>query len=220
MARKVKSLEQNIKNIQGLGNHKSVSFSDLCMFPHIHLPRVKTPKFEKYDEYGDPITHLKRYCDQLRGAGDRNSLSNMKKKPTESFREYAIKWKEQASRVKPPMDDHELIIVFFQAQEPDYFQNMMSAMGRPFAEVIKIGEMVENGLMMGRIISQEALKAAIQAIQNKSYNLANQKKKDEETMLTSGSKVGQKRASQQYRHSHQVSYGSPHHYYPPTDPHT
>nr|XP_016492026.1 PREDICTED: uncharacterized protein LOC107811583 [Nicotiana tabacum] len=31
-------------------------------------------------------------------APDRNSLSNLKKKPSESFREYAIKWHEQASR--------------------------------------------------------------------------------------------------------------------------
>ncbi|XP_070010036.1 uncharacterized protein [Nicotiana sylvestris] len=205
MARKMKSLEQNIKNIQGIGGHKSVSFSDLCMFPHIYLPPgFKTPKFEKYDGHGDPIAHLKRYCNQLRGAGgkeellmayfgeshigvasewfidqdishwhvwddmaqafvkqfqynidiapNRNSLSNMKKTPTESFREYAIKWREQAARVKPPMDNHELITVFLEAQEPDYFQNMMSAMGRPFAEAIKIGEMVENGLKTGRII--------------------------------------------------------------------
>ncbi|XP_070049327.1 uncharacterized protein [Nicotiana tomentosiformis] len=174
MARKMKSLEQNIKNIQGLGGHKSVSFSDLWMFPHIHLPLgFKTPKLEKYNGHGDTIGHLKRYCNQLRGASRkeellmayfgeslvgvasewfidqdishwyvwddmvqafikqfqynidiasyRNSLSNMKKKPTESFRECAIKWREQAARVKPPMDNHELITIFLEAQEPDYF---------------------------------------------------------------------------------------------------
>ncbi|XP_070019428.1 uncharacterized protein [Nicotiana sylvestris] len=75
MARKVKSLEQNIKNIQGIGGHKSVSFNDLCMFPNIHLPPgFKTPKFEKYDGHGDPIAHLKRYCNKLRGAGGREEL--------------------------------------------------------------------------------------------------------------------------------------------------
>ncbi|XP_070045612.1 uncharacterized protein [Nicotiana tomentosiformis] len=75
IARKMKSLEKNIKNIQGLGGHKSVSFNDLCMFPHIHLPPgFKTPKFEKYDVHGDPITHLKRYCNQLRGAGGKEEL--------------------------------------------------------------------------------------------------------------------------------------------------
>ncbi|XP_070022512.1 uncharacterized protein [Nicotiana sylvestris] len=230
MARKVKSLEQNIKNIQGIG--------------------FKTPKFEKYDGHGVLIAHLKRYCNQLRGVGgrkellmayfgesligvaskwfidqdishwhvwddmaqafikqfqynidiapDHNSLSNMKKKPTESFREYAIKWREQAARVKPLMDNHELITVFLEAQEPDYFQNMMSAMGRPFAEAIKIGEMVENSLKTGRIVSQAAIKATTQAIQTGSRGLANRKKRDEESMMASGSREFQRGASHHY----------------------
>ncbi|XP_070002050.1 uncharacterized protein [Nicotiana sylvestris] len=75
MVRKMKSLEQNIKNIQRLSGHKSVSFSDLYMFHHIHFPRgFKTPKFEKYDGHGDPITHLKRYCNLPRGAGEKEEL--------------------------------------------------------------------------------------------------------------------------------------------------
>ncbi|KAK4709725.1 hypothetical protein R3W88_004238 [Solanum pinnatisectum] len=34
----------------------------------------QTPKFEKYDGYGDPIAHLKRYCNQLRGAKSEEEL--------------------------------------------------------------------------------------------------------------------------------------------------
>ncbi|XP_070052924.1 uncharacterized protein [Nicotiana tomentosiformis] len=75
MTRKMKSLEQTVRNIQGLGGHKSVSFNDLCMFPHVHLPPgFKTPKFNKYDRNGDPVAHLKRYCNQLRGAGGKEEL--------------------------------------------------------------------------------------------------------------------------------------------------
>ncbi|XP_070015260.1 uncharacterized protein [Nicotiana sylvestris] len=201
------------------------------MFPHVHLPLVfKTPIFEKYDGHGDPIAHLKRYCNQLRGAGgkeellmayfgeslagiasgwymdqdisrwhiwddlardfvrqfqynidiapDRNSLTNLKKKSSESFREYAVKWREQASRVKPPMDEVEMVTVFLQAQEANYFQNMMSAMGKSFAEAIKIGEMVENGLKTDRILSQSAIRATSQAIQGGSGGVAKGKKKE------------------------------------------
>ncbi|XP_070029017.1 uncharacterized protein [Nicotiana sylvestris] len=197
IARKMRSMEKSLKNIQGLSGQKSVSYADLCMFPHVHLPLgFKTLKFEKYDGHGDPIAHLKRYCNQLRGAGgkeellmayfgeslvgiasewymdqdishwhiwddlawdlvkqfqhnidiapDRNSLTNLKKKSSESFREYAVKWHEKASRVKPPMDEIEMVKVFLQAQEADYFQNMMSAIGKLFAKAIKIGKMVEN----------------------------------------------------------------------------
>ncbi|XP_070028923.1 uncharacterized protein [Nicotiana sylvestris] len=158
IARKMRSMDQSLKSIQGLSGQKSVSYADLCMFPHVHLPLgFKTPKFEKYDGHNDLISHLKRYCNQLRGAGGKeellmayfreslvgitsewymdqdisrwyiwddlardfvrqfqynidiapvqNSLTNLKKKSSESFREYAVKWREQASRVKPPMDE-------------------------------------------------------------------------------------------------------------------
>ncbi|XP_075109906.1 uncharacterized protein LOC142181194 [Nicotiana tabacum] len=251
-----------------MAGQKSVAFRDLCMFPDVHLsPGFKVPKFEKYNGHGDPIAHLKRYCNQLRGVGrneelliayfgesltgvasewfldrdtscwyvwddmarafvkqfqynidiapDRISLSNLKKKPTESFREYAIKWREQAARAKPPMDDHELITVFLQAQEPDYFQYMTSAVGKSFPEAIKIVEMVENGLKTCRIISQTALKAAAQAVQIESGNT---NERDEEIMVISGLRRGSRRTSRRYVQPHQVFHDPPKHYYPPPNP--
>ncbi|XP_070005000.1 uncharacterized protein [Nicotiana sylvestris] len=233
------------------------------MFPHVHLPLgFKTPKFEKYDGHGDPIAHLKRYCNQLRGADgkeellmayfgeslvgiasewymdqdmsrwyiwddlardfvrqfqynvdiapDRNSLTNLKKKPSENFREYAVKWREQASRVKPPMDEIEMVTVFLQAQEPDYFQNMMSAMGKPFAEAIKIGDMVEHGLKTGRILSQASIRATSQAIQGGSGGMAKNRTREETTMAASWGR--------RYRAPRPVfSEITPQHYYPHSD---
>ncbi|TMW88016.1 hypothetical protein EJD97_019131 [Solanum chilense] len=74
MTKNMKSLEHSIRDMQGLGGHKGISFSDLCMFPHVHLRAgFKTPKFEKYDGHEDPIAHLKRYCNQLRGAERKKS---------------------------------------------------------------------------------------------------------------------------------------------------
>ncbi|XP_019246462.1 PREDICTED: uncharacterized protein LOC109226115 [Nicotiana attenuata] len=70
--------------------------------------------------------------------------------------------------------------------------------GRPFAEAIKIGEMVENGLKTGRIVSQLALKATTQAIQNGSGGLANRKKRHERSMMASGSREFQRGASHPY----------------------
>ncbi|XP_019252752.1 PREDICTED: uncharacterized protein LOC109231545 [Nicotiana attenuata] len=132
--------------------------------------------FEKYDGHEDPIAHLKSYCNQLRGTGGKeelliayfgeslvgiasewNSLSNLKKKSSERFREYAVKWREQAARVKPPMDETQMI-----------------------------GEMVENGLKIGRILSQSAIRDTPQAIQGGSRGVANRKKKEEVAMATSG----------------------------------
>ncbi|XP_010318367.2 uncharacterized protein [Solanum lycopersicum] len=145
---------------------------------------------------------------------DRNSLANMKKKPSESFREYAIRWREQAARVKPPMKDYELIDVFLQAQEPDYFHYLLSAMGKPFAEAIKIGEMVENGIKSGKIVSQEAIRATTQVIQSGSGNFTNRKKKEEGSMAASGSRDVQIGMNNPYCQVQQGQYNSPRHYYP------
>ena len=75
MLKKMKSIEQHMKSMQGLGRHKSAASKDLCMFPNVYLPPgFKTPKFDKYDGHDDPIAHLKRYCNQLRGAGGKEEL--------------------------------------------------------------------------------------------------------------------------------------------------
>ncbi|XP_016487180.2 uncharacterized protein LOC107807333 [Nicotiana tabacum] len=132
-----------------------------------------------------------------------------------SQKSVAFKWREQAARAKPPMDDHELITAFLQAQEPDYFQYMTSAVGKSFPEAIKMGEMMENGLKTGRIISQTTLKAAAQAVQIESGNM---NEGDEEIMVISGSRRGPRRTSRRYVQPHQVSHDPFKHYYPPPNP--
>ncbi|KAK6796214.1 hypothetical protein RDI58_003915 [Solanum bulbocastanum] len=75
MARKMKSLEHSVRDMQGLGGHKRVSFNDLCIFSNVYLSiDFKAPKFEKYDRHGVTVVHLKRYCNQLRGAGSGEEL--------------------------------------------------------------------------------------------------------------------------------------------------
>lgn len=63
---------------------------------------------------------------------------------------------------------------------------MMFAMDIPFLEAIKIGEMVENGLKIGRILSQAILKDITQDVQIGSGNFSDTNEKDEETMTTLG----------------------------------
>ncbi|XP_049360372.1 uncharacterized protein LOC125825068 [Solanum verrucosum] len=264
MTRKMKSLEQSVRDMQGLGGHKNISFNDLCMFPHVHLPiGFKTPKFKKYDGHGDHVAHLKRYYNQLRGARskeellmayfgesligiasewfinqdtsnwhtwddldrcfvqqfqynidivpDRTSLVNMRKKTTEIFCEYAIRWREQDARVKPPMKESEMIDVFLQAQEPDYFHYLLSVVGKTFAEVIKIGEMVENDIKSRKIVSQVALKATTQVIKNGSGNLKGKKMKEDVVNVVSDTLKGPRGPVYQYAPPQF------HHYFPMQD---
>ena len=91
---------------------------------------------------------------------DHNTLSNTRKKLSEILREYPIKWREQAAQVKPPLNEQKLVDIFIEAQDPDYFHHLTTAMGRPFHKfhhltaaigrpfhtAIKIWEMVESGV--------------------------------------------------------------------------
>ncbi|XP_070036515.1 uncharacterized protein [Nicotiana tomentosiformis] len=67
------------------------------------------------------------------------SLTKVEKKPSESFREYGFTWREQAARVNPPMEEDEIVEYFLQALEPTYFGYLISATGKPFNDVVKMG---------------------------------------------------------------------------------
>ncbi|KAF3654403.1 putative nitrate transporter 1.4-like [Capsicum annuum] len=237
IARKLRSLELTMKNLQGLGGYKSVSYKDLCMFPSVHLPLgFKMPKFEKYDGHGDPIAHLRRYCNQLRGAREKEellmvyfgeSLSGLaskwfvdqdidkyKKKNTESFREYAIKWRKQAGRVKPPMKESKIVEAFIQAQDETYYQHLLPALGKPFIEVLKMGEMIEGGIKTGRIVSFATLKATTQAIQKGSGSIGGNKNEKDVSAIAVGQQAWAKGPHHRYpRAQTQVYAQAPQNFY-------
>ena len=45
------------------------------MSPNVCLPvGFKVPKFNLYDRCGDPVTHMKVYCSEMRGVGEKDDL--------------------------------------------------------------------------------------------------------------------------------------------------
>ncbi|XP_055830863.1 uncharacterized protein LOC129899888 [Solanum dulcamara] len=181
-----------------------LNYEDLCIHPNLDLPEgFKVPKFDTFGGTGNPLAHLRAYCDQLVGVGkneallmrlfsrslsgealewfstqeikqwsnwnalakdfierfaynveivpDRYSLEKIKQKSAESYREYAYRWRKEAARVRPPMTEKEIIEVFVRNQEPEYYDRMLLLVGAKFAEVVKIGETIEDGLKTGRI---------------------------------------------------------------------
>ncbi|XP_070057501.1 uncharacterized protein [Nicotiana tomentosiformis] len=56
-------------------------------------------------------------------------LTKVEKKSSESFKEYGFRWREQAARVNPPMEEDEMVEYFLQALEPTYFGHLISAIG-------------------------------------------------------------------------------------------
>ena len=71
---------------------------------------------------------------------DHNKLSNTRKKPSKSFREYAIKWREQVARVNPLLNDQELVDIFIETRDLDYLHHLTAPLGRSFHITKKMGK--------------------------------------------------------------------------------
>ncbi|PHT55512.1 hypothetical protein CQW23_03998 [Capsicum baccatum] len=110
----------------------------------------------------------------------------MKKKSTENFREYVIRWREQAARVKSQITESKILEVFIQARNETYYQYLLPAFGRPFIEVLK-GEMIEDRIKTGHIVNFATLKTTTQAIQKGSGSVGGKKNGED----ASGIVVGQ-----------------------------
>ena len=103
-----------------------------------------------------------------------------------------------------------MIDVFLQEQEPDYFHYLLSVMGKTFAEVIKVGEMVENGIKSGKIVSQASLEATTQVLQNGSGNIGGKKRREDVAAIVSAPRTHvQGNSSQHYFPSQAPQYSVP-----------
>ncbi|KAG5581200.1 hypothetical protein H5410_051827 [Solanum commersonii] len=76
------------------------------------------------------------------------------------------------------VDESELSKYFIQAQEGVYFDKMMSIMGQKFAELVKMGDFIEEGVKSGKIQSMVALQPASRAIQSSSIGGIKKKRED------------------------------------------
>ncbi|KAM3322816.1 hypothetical protein P3S67_003967 [Capsicum chacoense] len=82
------------------------------------------------------------------------------------------------------MKESKIVEVFIQAQNETYYQYLLPALGKPFIEVLKMGEMIEDEIKFDRIMSFATLKATTQAIQKGSGSVGEKKnKKDASTIV-------------------------------------
>ena len=107
--------------------------------------------------------------------------SGMEKKPTETFREYAHKWRDLAAQVQPPMTDKELNKMFLNTLKAPYYDRMIGNSNINLFDMVSVGEMIESGVKLNKIESTEAKKPTLKkkegethavSYQGKAYNLS------------------------------------------------
>ncbi|WJX67858.1 hypothetical protein P8452_52291 [Trifolium repens] len=94
---------------------------------------------------------LTQYKYNIGVAPTRMQLQGMTQKGGESFKEYAQKWREVAARVQPPLLEKELVDTFMSTLHGPYYEKMIGSISSNFADLVTIGERVEEGIKNGKI---------------------------------------------------------------------
>src|SRR3954466_13888489 len=96
-------------------------------------------------------TFLKQYKYNLDMAPDRMQLQNLSQKKEESFKEYAQRWREMASRVQPPLLEKELVKMFMATLQGPYYDKMVGSVSSGCSDLVVIGERIEDGIKSRKI---------------------------------------------------------------------
>ncbi|XP_070018246.1 uncharacterized protein [Nicotiana sylvestris] len=68
---------------------------------------------------------MDRFRFNTENAPDVFYIQKLKKKPTETFREYATRWRSEAAKVRPALEEEQMKRFFVWAQEPQYYERLM-----------------------------------------------------------------------------------------------
>ncbi|XP_040938074.1 uncharacterized protein [Gossypium hirsutum] len=94
---------------------------------------------------------MKQYDHITDIAPDRITLQNMEKNPSESFRQYAQRWREVATQVQPPLLEKETTMLFINTLKAPFITYMLGNATKSFVDIVMSGEMIENAIRSGKI---------------------------------------------------------------------
>ncbi|XP_050915772.1 uncharacterized protein LOC127130854 [Lathyrus oleraceus] len=122
---------------------------------------------------------LRKYKYNLDMTPNHMQLQNLSQKGSESLKEYAQRWRELASRVQPPLLENELVDMFMGTLQGPYYKKMIDSVSTEFADLVIIGERIENVLKSGKIGKPSSNQHS-----NKRYSNSNNSKKGETNVVT------------------------------------
>lgn len=95
---------------------------------------------------------VKQYMYNIGMTPGRMQLQSMMKMDEESFKEYAQRWRELVAQVEPPLLDKEMVIMFIDTLQSPFYDMMIGNVSSDFSDLVVIGERVEKGMMIGKIV--------------------------------------------------------------------
>ncbi|OIT37264.1 hypothetical protein A4A49_11919 [Nicotiana attenuata] len=149
-------LKDYCSRLLGIGHNEAIRMK-------LFIQSISGPAFVWYTKQDfskwrtwDDMAHdfVKQYEFNLGVDPDMHSLYKTDKMPHESFQDYAIRWRVEASKVHPPLYEKELISIFIDIQNGIYYENLATANVHNFSDLIRVGDFLESGIKEGRVNMQ------------------------------------------------------------------
>ncbi|XP_047260461.1 uncharacterized protein LOC124893527 [Capsicum annuum] len=114
---------------------------------------------------------LDRFSFNIEIVPNRYSLDRIKQKSDEIFQDYAFHWRKEAAKVQPPISEEDMVSSFSRTQEGEYYTRMVSAVRATFADLVKIGESLEEGIRTGKIAETLTLSGTAMLLKKKNKDV-------------------------------------------------
>ncbi|XP_070039192.1 uncharacterized protein [Nicotiana tomentosiformis] len=94
---------------------------------------------------------MDRFRFNTKNAPDVFYIQNLKKKQTETFRESATRWRSEAAKARPALEEEQMNKFFIRAQDPQYYERLMVIENHKFSDIINLGDRIEEGIKSGMV---------------------------------------------------------------------
>ncbi|XP_052877288.1 uncharacterized protein LOC128283916 [Gossypium arboreum] len=115
---------------------------------------------------------------------NRITLQNMEKKPNESFRQYAQRWREIAMQVQPPLLEKETTMLFINTLKAPFITHMIGNTTKSFFDIVMAGEMIKNTIRGGKIEVGETTKRSVPKKRENEVNSTSSYNRDHSRSIT------------------------------------
>jgi hypothetical protein len=113
---------------------------------------------------------VRHYKHNIGCAPDKSSLRKLKMSKDEDFRTFALRWRNQAAQVEPPMSDKDLVDAFMEIEDLSKEYKIACATATDFAHLMSTGARIESALRMSSDNSEGSKKKKDSGIQHITAN--------------------------------------------------
>ncbi|PNX69264.1 hypothetical protein L195_g056623, partial [Trifolium pratense] len=156
-----RAFEERLKVVEGFSVY-GVDAMNMCLILDVAIPpkfnvpdlrntRGSTLERSQIQTWKDLDAFLKQYKYNLDMAPNRMQLQNLSQKSSESFKEYAQRWRELVARVEPSLLEKELVDTFMSTLQGPYYEKMIGSISSGFTDMVIIVERVKEGLKSSKI---------------------------------------------------------------------